>query len=44
MIYEIDLGPYDTVQEANAVGEAVRRSHGLTPSILVLEEEEEDSE
>ncbi len=44
VIYEIDLGPYDTVQDANAVGEAVRRSHGLTPSILVLEDEEKEKD
>ncbi len=42
VIYEIHLGPYETLDHANAVGEAVQRSHGLAPSILVLEGEESE--
>jgi len=45
VLYEIHLGPFATVEQANAVGEAVRKSHGLAPAILVLEAaEREDGE
>jgi len=40
VIYEIHLGPYDTLAEANNAGEAVRRSHDLLPAILVIDEED----
>jgi len=40
VVYEIHLGPYATLQQANTVGEAVKRSHALTPAILVLDHEE----
>ena len=42
VLYEIHLGPFDTLEQANAVGEAVRKSHGLAPAILVLEGEKGD--
>jgi general secretion pathway protein D len=42
VIYEIHLGPYQTLGHANTVGEAVRRSHGLAPSILVLDAEPDE--
>ena len=38
VLYEIRLGPFSELDEARLVGEAVQRSHGLTPSVLVLEE------
>jgi alkanesulfonate monooxygenase SsuD/methylene tetrahydromethanopterin reductase-like flavin-dependent oxidoreductase (luciferase family) len=40
VIYEIHLGPFQTLSQANTAGEAVRRSHDLTPAILVLDQEE----
>ena len=42
VVYEIRLGPFATLEEANKVGEAVKRSHGLTPAILVREGEERE--
>jgi hypothetical protein len=44
VLYEIHLGPFATLDEANAVGEAVRKSHGLTPAILVVDGEESEDE
>jgi general secretion pathway protein D len=41
VIYEIHLGPYDTVEQANGIDAAVQRSHGLTSSILVSAPPEE---
>jgi hypothetical protein len=35
LVYEIRLGPYDTLEEAQRVGETVRRAHGLAPAVLV---------
>jgi general secretion pathway protein D len=35
VLYEIRLGPYDTLDEAERVGEVIRRSHDMTPSVLV---------
>ena len=42
VVYEIHLGPFATLQHANSVGEAVKRSHGLTPAILVRNGEERE--
>ncbi len=42
VVYEIHLGPFATLEQANTVGEAVRRSHGLTPAILVLDGEKKE--
>jgi hypothetical protein len=42
VVYEIRLGPFATLQEANSVGEAVKRSHGLMPAILVRDGEEQE--
>jgi general secretion pathway protein D len=39
VVYEIQLGPFETLEQANAVGTAVRKSHNLTPAILVVEGE-----
>jgi hypothetical protein len=44
VVYEIRLGPFSTLQQANNVGEAVKRSHGLTPAILVIESEVKDKD
>jgi len=40
VVYEIQLGPFETLEQANAVGVAVRKSHNLTPSIVVVEAEQ----
>ncbi|MEM7411910.1 MAG: type II secretion system secretin GspD [Myxococcota bacterium] len=40
VIYEVHLGPYATLDDANRIGEAVRRSHGLAPAVLIRDEEE----
>jgi general secretion pathway protein D len=44
VVYEIRLGPFATLQQANNVGEAVKRSHGLAPAILVIENEDKDKD
>ncbi len=44
VVYEIHLGPFATLEEANSVGLAVKRSHALTPAILVLEGEAREEE
>ena len=44
LLYEIRLGPYETLEQAQLVGEAVRRSHGLAPAVLVLEPPEEEAD
>jgi alkanesulfonate monooxygenase SsuD/methylene tetrahydromethanopterin reductase-like flavin-dependent oxidoreductase (luciferase family) len=36
VLYELQLGPYSTLREAELAAGVVRRSHGLTPSVLVL--------
>ena len=37
LLYEIRLGPYSSLDQAQIVGEAVQRSHGLAPAVLVLD-------
>jgi len=44
VIYEIRLGPYASVVEAKRVGEAVRRAHGLAPSVLIEPADDEPEE
>jgi hypothetical protein len=44
VLYEVRLGPFATLTEAELVGRAVRRSHGLTPSVLVEEGPTPDAE
>lgn len=39
VVYEIQLGPFETLEQANSVGVAVRKSHNLTPAIIVVEGE-----
>jgi general secretion pathway protein D len=39
VVYEIQLGPFETLEQANAVGAAIRKSHNLTPAIVVVEGE-----
>jgi len=36
VLYEVRLGPYATLQEAHDVEGVVRRSHGLSPQLLVV--------
>jgi hypothetical protein len=38
-LFEVRLGPFDSLDDARIAGEAVARSHGLQPSVLVLDEE-----
>jgi general secretion pathway protein D len=42
VVYEIQLGPFDTLEQANAVGVAIRKSHNLTPAIIVVEGEKKN--
>jgi general secretion pathway protein D len=42
VVYEIQLGPFETLEQANAVGVAVRKSHGLAPAIVVVEGEKKN--
>jgi general secretion pathway protein D len=44
VVYEVHLGPFATLQEANTIGEAVKRSHALTPAILVLEAQDRENQ
>jgi general secretion pathway protein D len=41
VVYEVRLGPYETLEEAQRAGEAIRRSEGLTPAVVVLPPEPE---
>ena len=35
VLYEVRLGPYRTLEEAQRIGNTVARSHGLAPTIMV---------
>jgi general secretion pathway protein D len=37
VLYEIHLGPYSSLEEAQRMGGVVRRSHGLSPAVIVVE-------
>jgi general secretion pathway protein D len=37
VLYEIHLGPYPSLDEARSAEGVVRRSHGLSPQVIVLE-------
>ncbi len=39
VLYEVRLGPYRSLDEAQRVGGIIRRSHGLAPSVMVAPEE-----
>ena len=39
VLYEVRLGPYPSIDEAQQVGGIIRRSHGLAPSVMVAPEE-----
>jgi general secretion pathway protein D len=41
VVYEIHLGPYASAELAKGIGEAVTRSHGLSPAVIVSHPEEE---
>jgi general secretion pathway protein D len=42
VLYELQLGPYANLQEAELAAGVVRRSHGLSPSVIVLKPENGD--
>ncbi len=44
VLYEIRLGPFATLREAEMIGQSVRRSHGLAPSVLVEEPPDDGQE
>jgi general secretion pathway protein D len=35
LLYEVRVGPFTTLQDAQKVGDAIRRSHDLAPSVMV---------
>jgi general secretion pathway protein D len=37
VLYEIRLGPYESLEDAQSADAVVRRSHGLTPQLLVVQ-------
>jgi hypothetical protein len=39
VLYEVRLGPYPSIDQAQSVGDIIRRSHGLAPSVMVAPEE-----
>jgi type II secretory pathway component GspD/PulD (secretin) len=41
VIYEVHLGPYASADQAKSIAEAVARSHGLSPAVILDEPEEE---
>jgi hypothetical protein len=41
VVYELQLGPYASLAEAESAAGVVRRSHGLSPSVIVLKPEDE---
>jgi hypothetical protein len=43
VLYELQLGPYASLQEAELAAGVVRRSHGLSPSVVVLKPENGDA-
>jgi len=44
VLYEVRLGPYATLEEAHDAEGVVRRSHGLSPQLLVVEPPEPKEE
>jgi Flp pilus assembly secretin CpaC len=40
LLYEVRLGPYPSIDEAQHIGGIIRRSHGLAPTVMVAPEEE----
>jgi hypothetical protein len=37
VLYEIRLGPYATLEDAHTAEGVIRRSHGLSPQLLLVE-------
>ena len=37
VLYELRIGPFDSLEEAQRVGGVIQRSHDLAPSVLVVE-------
>jgi general secretion pathway protein D len=44
VMYEIRLGPYETLDDARRAEAVVRRSHGLSPQVLLVAPEEHEDE
>ena len=44
VLYELHLGPYESLGEAEQSAAVVRRSHGLSPSVVVMQPRENDAE
>jgi len=40
LLYEIRVGPYETMEEAQRVGGIIQRAHDLAPAVVVAEEPE----
>ncbi len=36
VVFEVRVGPYQSLEDAQRAGEAIRRSEGLTPAVIVL--------
>jgi cell division protein FtsN len=36
LLHEVHVGPYNSLDDARIMGEAIQRSHGLTPAVIVL--------
>ncbi len=39
VLFEIRLGPYETLDEAQQAGKVVQRSHGLAPAVMIVDPE-----
>jgi alkanesulfonate monooxygenase SsuD/methylene tetrahydromethanopterin reductase-like flavin-dependent oxidoreductase (luciferase family) len=42
--FQLQVGPYETVEEANRVSSHIERAHRLNPSVIIITPEEEPSE
>ena len=43
-LYELQLGPYPSLAEAEMSAAVVRRSHGLSPTVIVLHPADDGAE
>jgi hypothetical protein len=41
VVFEVHVGPYESLEDAQRAGEAIRRSEGLRPAVIVLAPEPE---
>ena len=44
VLYELHLGPYETLSQAETTATVVRRSHGLSPTVIVVQSPEAGAE